>query len=172
MTLLDEGTYRRITGDIRVYSGTVLVDAFADAQSQCETWLRRPVESKSRTESVRSEQNSDGDWVLWPKATPVTVVAAGYTILDGASVSTSSAYSGSLTYTGGWTLATAPYVVLALLAGVSRRLINVRLSEDALSVDPEGNVVPVVPPFSDDDPDPIYHNAQGYRRLSGVGSNG
>lgn len=175
MTLLDEDTYRRITGDTTVYSGTVLVDALSDAQAQTEGWLRRPVESESRTENVNAESAFNGDSTtayLYPKATPVTAVPAGYTIVDPSTIAPATTHNGILTYTGGWTLPTAPYVVLALLAGVTRRVVVQRSNDAEPDVDPEGNVIPVVPPFDDDDPDPIYRNAVGYRRLSGTGSDG
>lgn len=166
MTLLDQSTYRRITSDTVVYGAGILDGALADGQRRVEDYLRRPVELAERTEFLRTSVHryldSDfhrffdpvtdqyyGERTVYPQVTPITIVPAGYTIRTSAAVVIGPDWNGYLTYTGGWTLSTAPYCVLEGLAWAAYAvLMRTGAAGMGEQVDPEGNVIPVVPPFS------------------------
>lgn len=161
-TLLDTTTYRRITGDQTSYTGTNLADALADAQKLVEAELRRPVESVVVTERLYASVDpvpvnlpdpilGGRGFVVYPAVTPVTAVPADHILLTSAKVQVPFSYTGYVTYTGGWTLSTAPQPILNALAYTAHKLLVDRLAASPGDlVDPEGNVVPVVPPFGDD----------------------
>lgn len=186
MTILDAVTYRSITSDTVTYSAGVLEAALSAGQRKVEDFLRRPVESAERTETLRTSvrRRTDEDWgryidpvferplgevVVHPSATPVTAVPAGYTIRTTATVAVGSDWSGNLTYTGGWTLSTAPYVILEALAWSSYHILaRSGASGSGELVDPEGNVIPVVPPFSNTPAVLITRELCRYIRRSGT----
>lgn len=70
MTLLDKYTYRQVTGDNDSLDADVDT-ALTNAQQELEEALRRPLESMSRTETVRI--HSDGR--AYPLATPIQSVS-------------------------------------------------------------------------------------------------
>lgn len=184
MTILDEDTYRRITFDTVAYTAGVMDAALADGQMQVESFLRRPVESLERTEPLRIMEHrfldSDrhryydptidlygGQPVVYPEATPVIAVPTGYTILTPSAVIVGSDWNGYLTYTGGWDLDTVPYPVMVALAWAAFELLaRLGATGQGELVDPEGNVIPVVPPFKPESPT-IMGELLRYRKVSG-----
>lgn len=182
MSLLDQTTYRRLTGDTTSYSGTSLQDAMTDAQSAVEAKLRRPIQSASRSEYLISfiDQQprsstpftglSTSGLVVYPNVTPVVSVPAGYVILSSAKVQVGSDFNGLLVYTGGWTLLTIPFPILNALACKTKQLLIERTAGGPGElVDPEGNVIPVVPPFDEVELEREWSGLNSYVKPSPTG---
>lgn len=108
MALLSDEDYRARTGDYTSDAAAV-VDALAFAQADVEEWLRRPLEAAVRTETLRPTMSG----MLYPAATPLRVVPAGYAIRGAGLLATPGGWAGpwlaggphpgfTITYTGGW----------------------------------------------------------------------
>lgn len=185
MTILDETAYRALTGDTLTYSAGVVVASIGNAQSQLEYLLRRPLESIERTEHyvamrLRQFYQSTGypvrdyyKFFVFPLATPVTVVPAGFVLETTSKVSGPFDYQGYFTYTGGYTAGTCPYVLKKALAGLTQlNLGEVGAYTEGDIIDPEGNVVPVVPPFGSGGEagqvEAIVNQVSGYHYVPGL----
>jgi hypothetical protein len=115
LTLVSNVRYRNLTGDLQTPEDEV-TEGLADAQREVEEYLRRPLESLERTESLRVYANGR----VYPKATPITAVPDGYTVEESAVVAGGVAgavpWPGvvggpttmDLTYTGGYDPLTLP----------------------------------------------------------------
>lgn len=165
MSILTEAAYRQLTGDATEYDTGVLQSGLDDAQDLVGTFLRRRgwIESSEYTEVLVAQ-----DGYVYPTATPVTVVPTGYAIESGSKV---AGISGAVTYTGGWDIDTAPYVVKQVLAMETQRILAVRGvsgAGDGQYTDPEGNVVPVTPPFTPEDQSSIWAETRSYRKYPGA----
>jgi hypothetical protein len=136
MGLVTLARYRTITLDTTSKDAAVTA-ALEDSQDLIEEYLRRPLESVSRTEDLKI----DGDERVYPLATPVTVVAtpAGLDIkgngrwLEGASPDASKIFDPepvvTVTYTGGFTTATVPETIERGIAWLAWVILHERSSE-------------------------------------------
>lgn len=122
MALLGDDDYRARTGDYTSDTAQVTA-ALALAQADVEEWLRRPLEAKVRTETLRLTQSG----MLYPAATPLRTVPAGYAARGAGLLATAGAWTGpfltgtnpgiTITYTGGWD---PPGGALPLPAGLAQ----------------------------------------------------
>lgn len=132
MTLLDVPTYRRLTGDSATADAAV-TPALVDAQRLVEEYLRRPLERAERTEQLRVYRLSDGRTGVYPSATPISAVPAGF-VVEGVAVLGEGLLSGftpwlgserehvTLTYTGGFVAATLPLTIAREIARLAQQL--------------------------------------------------
>lgn len=131
MSLVTLARYRTITGDTASASGIVNA-ALADAQTDLEEELDRPLESAERTERLRIYPSHRHGLVVWPSAQPVTdagdLTIAGNAVY-GASPLGSPLLGGedvgfaSVTYTGGYTTSTVPRCIEQDIAWNARQRI-------------------------------------------------
>lgn len=127
--IVSVSTYRHFTHDTTTSDDDVTT-AIADGIEVVEEILRRPLESKERTEDVYIEWRGNAPYggYMYPLATPITAVPSGYSILGDAIVLGSATLTVgdlpgpffdyenindarsimSITYTGGWTADTLP----------------------------------------------------------------
>jgi hypothetical protein len=141
--LVDVPTYQRITGDTTTASGTVTA-ALTDAQAAVEDALRRRgfLEWGTYTETLRIYNMEQTllfiSGLAYPTATPITaVLSPTVTTFSGSEI---RGISGTVidlvtdlynefplqtvTYQGGYTSSTAPYVILRAIALAARELVR------------------------------------------------
>jgi hypothetical protein len=141
--LVDVPTYRRICGDTATADATV-VAALADAQALLEEALNRRgvLESATRTENCRVYNMQQTflfiSGLAYPAATPITAVSspAGVTftgseirgitgvVFDLVTDYVNEFPIATITYTGGYTLATLPSTLLRALCLAARELVR------------------------------------------------
>lgn len=128
MNLVTNQLYREETLDTSSDENAVSA-ALEKAQDLIEEYLRRPLVSEERTESVHIYP----DGSLFPQATPITV-AAGYTLEGGGywlsgGTGTYDFLRGSnaprdVTYTGGYTVATLPATIRQGIIWTAHKLLR------------------------------------------------
>jgi hypothetical protein len=154
--MISVARYREITTD-DASVGSAVEAWIAEAVTELEEYLDRPLDEDERTESMRPDRHGR----LWPRATPIAS-AEGYTvdgfaIVAGTPLLPVGSFLGpettvEVTYTGGWTEATLPLAIQrdlalaayrighpsALTSDVPEGATSVRLGDAAVTYGPGG----------------------------------
>lgn len=144
-SLVTAARYRSVTLDTSSAEATVTA-ALERAEALVEEYLRRPLASTSRTETVRFA----GDGRVYPAATPITAVTGGYVIvvggqaISGAPIDAAPSFpsfgettypaTATITYTGGYDASSLPETIAEVISWAAHR----RLHTGALTSVPAG----------------------------------
>lgn len=130
-SLVTVDRYLTLTGD-QAHGPSEIQDALDDAQVAIEEYLRRPLTSQARTETLRIYRGNR----VYPSATPISA-ATDYDIVGNALVGATAdegpvfitdvsdyPQRATVTYTGGYTAATLPKVLERAIADTAYDALN------------------------------------------------